>query len=102
MSDQFYAVHYQLSPGAYRAAIFSLEEKAKNYATYLLETEKTMNGDETTSFTYEIENFVAIIAVDSEALPYEYEGVELIYVNDTIPNAKQFLTIPKGWGTIQA
>jgi len=85
MSDKFYAVRYQSMPSEMpMLAIFSLEEKAKNYAIYLLETE-WVGGNIDLGFKFELGNFVAIIPTDPNNLPREYEGVELLYVNNVIP-----------------
>jgi len=85
MSDQFYAVRYQLMPSnIHMLAIFSLEERAKAYAIHLLENE---NGGHNNPFLFEAGNFVAAIPANPSDLPHYYEDVTLQYVNNVIPKA---------------
>ena len=83
MSDKFYGVHFQsVASEIHMVAIFSTEEKAKEYAIHL---RRQATARRYQPYKFEIKNFVANIFVDEYKLPQHYEDLELVYVNDDVP-----------------
>jgi hypothetical protein len=87
MSDQFYAVQYRnMHTAIHEIAIFSLEQQAKDLLKAITRYEEL---HPVLSFEELYSSFVDSFEIDFHEPPYEYGGVELLYVNDpvnTIPD----------------
>jgi len=89
MSDHFYGVHFCSTKTAVHAVmIFSLEVEAKRLLDMLKTTAENPNEDD-----FQPSSFVECFDIDFRDPIREYEGVEILYVNqpeNSIPDIHNF------------